>query len=127
MKKDQKNRIIQFMTIVVIMFIAGGFLHEQFVPKDIEISVWGVYTFFAVSALLVYGAVEATLILVPSNTGYAFLMGLFIKMGAFLLIYSSVLMAEEPSSKSAKLLMLIPFFVFLGIEALGVMKVMRKM
>lgn len=127
MKKDQRNRIIQFITIVLITFIAGGFLHEQFVSEDLEISVWGIYTFFAVSALLVYGAVEATLILVPSNTGYAFLMGLFIKMGAFLLIYSNVLMADEPSSKSAKLLMLIPFFVFLGIEALGVMKIMRKM
>lgn len=127
MKKEQKNRIIQFVTIVVIMFIAGGFLHEQFVSDKIEISVWGIYTFFAISALLVYGAVEATLILVPSNTGYAFLMGLFIKMGAFLLIYSNFIMGDNPSSKETKLLMLIPFFAFLGIEALGVMKIMRKM
>lgn len=127
MKKEQINRTIQFVTIVVITFIAGGFLHEQFVSESIEISVWGIYTFFAVSALLIYLAVEMTYIIVPASVGYAFLMGLFIKMGLFLLIYSNFIMGENPSSKETKLLMLIPFFVFLGIEALGVMKIMRKM
>ncbi len=126
MKKNQRNRILQFTTIIVATFLAGSLLHAQFVPTNIEVSVWGVYFFFALSALFIYGAVEITLRLVPSNTGYAFLMGLFIKMGVFLLIYNRVLISDEPASKSVKILMLIPFFVFLAIEALGVMKVMKE-
>jgi hypothetical protein len=63
----------------------------------------------------------------PDKVGYAFLMAVFIKMGLFILIFSSNGLLEKKLYLADKLGVLLPFFIFLLIEALAIASRLKLM
>ncbi len=85
-----------------------------------------VYLFYAIAALLVYAVVVIVAKKLPSQAGYAFLAMVFLKIGFFVVLFSSVLFTEARLPMLERVSLIIPFFMFLGLEAIQITKLLNK-
>ena len=85
-----------------------------------------VYVFNIISCILIYISMEFIVEKLPSEAGYSFLALIFLKMGFFLLIFKSVVFSEEKLEMFQRVSLLIPFFVYLSLEAIGVSKLLNS-
>ena len=65
--------------------------------------------------------------LVPNQLGYVFLVTVFVKFGTALILFPQLLQTEPALTRGQTLSFLIPYFVFLAVEVLMVIKWLNKM
>ena len=132
MMKKRKNevamRILKFCLIVIAAFIVLYSLHKMLLgSQKMVLSLNALYAFFVVSTLIIIVSLELLANVLPDKVGYAFLMAVFIKMGLFILIFSSNGLLEKKLYLADKLGVLLPFFIFLLIEALAIASRLKLM
>lgn len=120
------KRILFYTLILVVSFIASFFLHNAMISKDLPFSLFNNYLFHATAAIIVYAIIELMAEKLPSQAGYAYLAAIFIKMGVFMLFFQESIFGNENLIKSDKLSLIIPLFLFLIIEAIGVSKLLNS-
>ncbi len=122
------KRIIIFLATIVLLFFVGSFLHNIYLGQnDIypRFSPTAVYGFHAIATFVVYIMVELALKKIPNETGYLYLASMMIKLGLFVLIFKSSFFSEEPLTSAEKVILVLPLFIFLTIEAIGVAKLLN--
>ncbi|MFD0964569.1 DUF6168 family protein [Pseudofulvibacter geojedonensis] len=120
------KRVLFYTLIVVASFVASYFLHDALLSKSLPFSLFNNYLFHAIAAVVVYAIIELMADKLPSQAGYAYLAAIFIKMGVFMLFFQESIFGNVNLVKSDKLSLIIPLFLFLIIEAIGVSKLLNS-
>lgn len=123
------KRIIYFSVVVFILFVIGYFTNKYLLENQkivLSFSLLSVYLYQAIATVIVYTAVEIIYQKYPVQSGYTYLVSVFLKIGLFILIFQSTIFAEERLTRIERLILIIPVFVFLITEAIAVSKLLTQ-
>ncbi len=118
------NNIIALITGVVLYF-----LHTLIISSfqlKLSFSLISIYLFFTIAAIIIISGLELLFEYLASSAGYAFLVSVFLKMGIFVLLFFAGGMAEKSLTMIDKFSILIPLFIFMGIETSVVIKRLKS-
>lgn len=119
------KRILVFTLCVVLLFAIALSVHTPFADFQ-TFSLWQVYLFHALATLIVYISVEAVANIRASQAGYVYLTLMLVKIGLFVLIFKNEVFETEVLSKSERIALVVPLFLFLTAEAIGVSKLLNS-
>ena len=123
------KRILVFLATSILLFVASYSVHKYMINlKDINMSfsLFSVYLFHVISAVIVYVIVEAVALKLPNQAGYAYLTSVFLKLGFFVLLFQASVFANEALTKPERISLVIPLFLFLITEAVAVSKLLNS-
>ena len=121
------KRILSYLVLLLIAFMVAFFVHSSVVDSNAyPYSLLNIYFFHVIAATIVYFLIEGVFLLAPNKAGYLYLAAIFIKIGFFVLLFKDSVMLNDLSTKSAKVSLIVPLFLFLVIEAFGVSKVLNS-
>jgi len=120
------KRIIVFTLILVVAFASSYFLQTSLWSINLSFSLFNVYMFHAIAAFVVYSIIELLAERLPTQAGYTYLAAIFLKIGLFVLVFKDSVMANNSLSKPERISLIIPLFLFLIIEAVGVSKLLSS-
>lgn len=120
------KRIIWFTLIITALFAISYNLHHYLNTQLLNFSLFQVYIFYAISAVLIYIMIEVVANHLPNQAGYAYLMGMFLKIGIFILIFQESVFAKEELLDAERIALVLPFFLFLLVEVVGVAKLLNS-
>ncbi|MGC6433024.1 MAG: DUF6168 family protein [Crocinitomicaceae bacterium] len=124
-----KKHLIKYNLISLIGGILTFLLHYfvlQMLDNKLPYSLLGIYLFFAIAAVIIISGVEYLFKIMPASAGYGFLVGIFLKMGVFMVVFLGGNLADLKLSLLHKLSILIPLFFFMSVEALSVVKRLKQ-
>ncbi|MGB1269939.1 MAG: DUF6168 family protein [Flavobacteriaceae bacterium] len=122
------KRILIYIAIVLVVFAVIFFAHDLILAKKelhLSYSLINVYLFHAITSVVVYIVIEIIAEYVQGQEGYGFLASVFLKIGFFLLLFKSIIFPEVPLEMYQRVSMIVPFFLFLSIEAIGVVNLLK--
>lgn len=117
------QRIIVFNCIVLALFLIGILVHPHVFKQAAhppQISIFGVYLFFALAASIIITGIELLFDVMSDKVGYAFLVGIFLKLGFFTVIFLAKGLLDKPLSMTERLGIVVPLFLFLIVEVIAV-------
>ena len=123
------KRILIYNSLVLISFCILYFTHNLVLDETAwkaPFSLFSIYLFFGICSLLLITGIEFLFDVNPTSAAYAFLVGIFLKMGLFMLIFFAKGLAEHPLNFTEKIGILLPLFTFLGIESAAIITRLRK-
>ena len=117
--------LIQVLSAFVIVYFTHQYIIE-FKQTQLRYNLLNVYLFYAIAAMIVYGAVALVAKKMPTQAGYAFLATVFLKIGFFVLLFNDTLFSEVKLTIAERGSLIIPFFLFLTIEAIQITKLLNS-
>ena len=123
------KRIVSYLLIVVAVFVVVFFTHQYVLDSKqlvLSYSLLNVYLFNAIASIIIYGCIELVAEKLPSQAGYAFLTCVFLKIGLFIVLFQATVFSEVKLELFQRLSLMIPFFLFIIIEAAGVAKLLNS-
>jgi len=123
------KRILTYLSIIALVFIVVFFTHKYVLDSKqlvLSYSLLNVYLFNAIASIIIYGCVELVAEKLPSQAGYAFLACVFLKIGFFVVLFQATVFSEVRLEMFQRLSLMIPFFLFIVIEAVGVAKLLNS-
>jgi len=123
MENNFTKRLVVFNGITLLLGVILFFAHSAVLKSlefELPFSLASIYLFFVVSAVLIITGIEFLFKYLPASTGYAFLVGVFLKMGLFIIIFFSQGMGKANLTMTDKLSLLIPLFTFMSVETISV-------
>ncbi len=123
------KRIVIYNSLVFISFCLLYFTHNLVLDATAwraPFSLFSIYLFFGISSLILITGIEFLFDFNPTSAAYAFLVGIFLKMGLFMLIFFAKGLADHPLNFTEKIGILLPLFTFLGIESAAIITRLRK-
>ena len=121
------KRILSYLILLLIAFMVAFFVHSSVVDSNAyPYSLLNIYLFHVIASALIYLAVEVVFLKLPNQAGYLYLASIFLKIGFFVLLFKDSVMLNDLLTKSAKVSLIVPLFLFLIIEAFGVSKVLNS-
>lgn len=125
-KSSLVKRLLVFNTIIVVVAVFMSTLQSSFFSWNLPFSEVSLYVFFAISSIVIVSGIELLYTIMPNNAGYGFLVGMFIKMGLFMMIFYSKMLELKTILLIDKIFILIPLFVFLFLETLVVSNLLMQ-
>ncbi|KAA5827396.1 hypothetical protein FPF71_00695 [Algibacter amylolyticus] len=119
------KRIVIVAALFLLLFGVSYGIHSAIISSNLSYSLLNVYLFFAISAVLVYATVEGVFSKLPNQAGYAYLMMMCLKIGAFVLIFQKSIFSEVVLSRVERVNLVVPLFLFLIAEAVVVGKLLN--
>ncbi|MDW5289026.1 DUF6168 family protein [Formosa sp. PL04] len=120
------KRILVFALCMLLLFAIGYSLHSYFISDNMSFELWQVYLYQALAALIVYVSIEYISSVLPSQTGYAYLVLMFLKLGIFVLIFKNTVFENEQLTQTERFALVVPLFLFLTAEAIAVAKLLNS-
>lgn len=120
------KRIIIVALSVVLLFVIGFFSHSYILQETLSFSLLNVYIFHTIAAILVYLIIEFVAEQLPTQAGYAYLMLMFFKIGAFVLLFQTSVFAKDALTQAERIGLVVPLFLFLIAEAIAVAKLLNS-
>lgn len=111
------------------MFALVFFSHDYMLASRelyLSYSLFNVYLFNVIASALIYASIEVVAEKLPSQAGYAFLAGVFLKIGFFVMIFQDTVFAEVRLELYQRLSLMVPFFLFIIIESIAVAKLLNS-
>ncbi len=119
------RRIFVFALCAALLFAIAFFVHNHFV--DIQsFKLWQVYVFHAVASFVIYASVEFMSDFRPSQAGYVYLTFTFVKLGLFVLVFKNEVFENDVLTMVDRVALVVPLFLFLTLEAVGVSKLLNS-
>ncbi|OEK06115.1 hypothetical protein A8C32_18975 [Flavivirga aquatica] len=119
------KRIIYATIVISLLFIVAFNLHNYINTSILSFSLLNVYSFHAIAAIIVCIVVELVASKLPNQAGYAYLMLIFFKIGAFVLLFQTSVFSKVDLTQSDRVGLVAPLFVFLLAEAFIVYKTLN--
>lgn len=119
-KKILIYNLIAFILGVLLCVIHTFLL--QLTHHQITFSLIGIYSFFTISSMLIITGLLYMSEYMQNTVGYAFLVGIFLKMGIFVLIFFAGGLADKQLNMLEKVSILIPLIVFMALETSVIIK-----
>jgi hypothetical protein len=130
MKMMQKSslvkRLLVFNGIIIAVAVLMALLQFSFFSWNLPFSVVSLYVFFCISSVFIVTGIELLYTIMPNNAGYGFLVGMFVKMGLFMMIFYSKMLLLKNIYFADKIFILVPLFVFLFLETLVVTNLLMQ-
>ena len=130
MKMMQKSslvkRLLVFNSIILGVAVLMAIIQSVFFNWSLPFSVTSLYAFFGISSIFIVTGLELLYTVMPNNAGYGFLVGMFVKMGLFMMIFYSKMLDLKTILLVDKMFILIPLFVFLFLETLVVSNLLMQ-
>lgn len=123
------KRIVIFLISTIVMFFIGYFLNKYLLginKQTLSFSLLSVYLFNTISCCLIYIAIETIANFLPNEAGYLYLGLSMVKLGVFILIFQEPMFSDVALTKAEKTSIVIPFLIFLLVEAIGVSKLLNN-
>lgn len=123
------KNIFRFLITIVLFFVISYFSHEYMITSNntpLSFSLLSLYVFHVFSAVLIYSIVVLISEKLPNQAGYAYLASIFLKIGFFVLLFKASVFANDSLTKIERFSLVIPLFLFLIIEAIGVSKLLNN-
>ncbi len=123
------KRILFYNGLIVVTFILLYFAHNFSMGTDAwkaPFSLFSIYLFFGICSFVLITGIELLFDFNPTSAAYAFLVGIFLKMGLFMMIFFAKGLAEHPLNFTEKIGILLPLFSFLSIEAAAIISRLKK-
>ena len=120
-----KHLLIYIFSAVIVVTL-GSFVHDTLFGEEIiNFSVYEVYVFFGVFAVFILIGLYFMNEYIPDKTGYAFLIGIFMKLGFFSIYFLGDEEKFKDPNMTERLSIIIPLILFLFIEVLAVAKFLK--
>lgn len=120
------KRLLIFTLCIALLFVLSLSIHSYFVPETMAYKLWQVYLFHFIATTIVYVSMEAMSTFLPTQAGYAYLFLMLIKIGIFVLIFKNSVFEKEALSVAERFGLVVPLFLFLLAEAIGVAKLLNN-
>jgi len=123
------KRILTYLSIITLVFIVVFFTHQYVLDTKqlvLSYSLLNIYLFNAITSIIIYGCIELVAEKLPSQASYAFLACIFLKIGFFVVLFQVAIFPEVRLELFQRISLLIPFSLFIVIEAAGVMKLLNS-
>jgi hypothetical protein len=117
--KSAKNIAVIGLVALVLHYGVLYFLQMT------SIWLWAFYLYFMVAAIAVGAFMNYYNTSKPDRMGLMFIVSIFVKMLLFTAIFSPLLFSGTPMTLSQKLEVLLPFALFLMLEVLEIMKLLK--
>jgi hypothetical protein len=119
------NFYLKSFLLIAAMAVACYFFHG-YVQEDPVFNLVKLYTFLGIATFISVSGMHYLYALVPKQLGYTFLVTVFVKFGAALLLFPQLLSDDPDLTRAEILSFLIPYFLFLSIETILVTKWLNK-
>jgi uncharacterized membrane protein len=123
------QRILFYNGLLVVTFLLLYFTHNFLMDANTwkaPFSLLSIYLFFGICSVVLISGIELLFDFNPTSAAYAFLVGIFLKMGLFMLLFFAKGLAEHPLNITEKIGILLPLFSFLSIEAAAIITRLKK-
>jgi hypothetical protein len=120
------KRILIVTSLFLALFVLIYNIQNYFLNEVLSFSLLNVCLFHLIAAIIVYASVELVANKLPNQAGYAYLTLIFIKIGAFVLIFQSSVFANDNLTQVERLVLVVPLFVFLITEAICVSRLLNN-
>ncbi|TYB75044.1 MULTISPECIES: DUF6168 family protein [Bizionia] len=120
------KRIVLVIILVLAVFGLSFGIHSNLLNSELSFSLFNVYIFHVISVVIIYTIVEIVAEKLPSQAGYSYLMLVFFKIGAFVLIFQSSVFENDALTQTERFALVIPLFLFLIAEAAVVAKLLNS-
>ncbi|WP_417195723.1 DUF6168 family protein [Bizionia sp.] len=120
------KRIVFVIILVLAVFGLSYGIHSSLLHSDLSFSLFNVYIFHVISVVIIYIMVEIVAENLPNQAGYSYLMLMFFKIGAFVLIFQSSVFKNDALTQNDRIALVIPLFLFLMIEAAAIAKLLNS-
>jgi len=117
-KSSLVKRLLVFNGIIVLVAVLMALIQSVLFHWNLPFSVISFYAFFGISSIFIVTGLELLYTVMPNNAGYGFLVAMFVKIGLFMMIFYSKMLALKTILLIDKMFILIPLFVFLFLETL---------
>ncbi len=125
-KSSLVKRLLVFNGIIIAVAVLMALLQFSFFSWNLPFSVVSLYVFFCISSVFIVTGIELLYTIMPNNAGYGFLVGMFVKMGLFMMIFYSKMLLLKNIYFADKIFILVPLFVFLFLETLVVTNLLMQ-
>ena len=125
-KSSLVKRLLVFNGIIVAVAVIMAVFQSVFFDWNLPFTAVSLYVFFGVSSVFIITGIELLYTVMPNNAGYGFLVGMFVKMGLFMMIFYSKMLELKTILLIDKMFILIPLFVFLFLETLVVSNLLMQ-
>lgn len=125
-KSSLVKRLLVFNGIIVAVAIVMCFIQSILFDWNLPFTEVSLYVFFGISSVIIVTGIELLFTVMPNNAGYGFLVGMFVKMGLFMMIFYSKMLELKTILLIDKMFILIPLFVFLFLETLVVSNLLMQ-
>lgn len=120
------KRILIVTAILLALFLIALNLQNYLTTETLSFSLFYVYLFHLIAAIVVYVTVEIVAEKLPNQAGYAYLTLMFFKIGAFVLVFQSSVFANDNLTRIERIGLVVPLFLFLITEAIAVSKLLNS-
>jgi len=123
------KRILSYLLIISLVFVATFFTHQYVLGSKqlvLSYSLLNIYLFNAIVSVIIYSCIELVAEKLPSQASYAFLACIFLKIGFFVMLFQVAIFPEEKLEMFQRISLLIPFSLFIIIEAASIMKLLNS-
>ncbi|AUS05088.1 DUF6168 family protein [Pseudotamlana carrageenivorans] len=120
------KRILVFTLCILLLFAISLSVHSYFISQPIAFQLWQVYLYHAVAALIVYVSIEGVSRTLPNQAGYAYLALMLFKIGIFVFVFKDSVFENEALTRTERVALVVPLFLFLTAEAIGVAKLLNN-
>ena len=123
------KRILTYLSIIFLVFVVVFFTHQyvlEYKQQVLSYSLLNVYLFNAIVSIIIYGCIELVAEKLPSQAGFAFLACVFLKIGFFVVLFQTTVFPEVKLEMFQRLSLMIPFFLFIIIEAVAIAKLLNS-
>jgi len=123
------KRILTYLSIILLAFVVVFFTHQYVLDSKqlvLSYALLSVYLFNVIASIIIYACIELVAEKLPSQAGYAFLACVFLKIGFFVMLFQATIFSEVKLPLYSRLSLIIPFFLFIIIEAVGVAKLLNS-
>lgn len=120
------KRILTTVAIIIAIFFISYGLNNYVIGQALPFSLLSVYLFHAIATIIIYLIVETLNEKLPNQVGYAYLMLICFKIGAFVLIFQKSIFSLETLEMTSRISLVIPLFVFLITEGVIIGKLLTR-
>lgn len=120
------KRILIVITILLVLFLVAFNIQNYLTTQTLTFSLLFVYLFHVIAASIVYVIIEIVAEELPNQAGYAYLTLMFLKIGAFVLIFQSSVFSNDNLTQIERVGLVVPLLLFLLTEAIAVSKLLNS-
>lgn len=120
------KRILIVTSIFLVLFLVAFNIQNYLTTQTLSFSLLFVYLFHVIAAITVYISIEIVAEELPNQAGYAYLTLMFLKIGAFVLIFQSSVFSNDNLTQIERVGLVVPLLLFLLTEAIAVSKLLNS-
>src|SRR5690554_328641 len=126
MKSKLLSSALIYIGLTLLLYAIQGVIQSQLFDQiDFYYPLWGVYLFHSCFAAVIYFTVKYVHGILPDKAGLAFLALSGFKMLGAIIFLVPLIKSEHPDPIPAVLSFFVPYFIYLLIEVVLVLKLLR--